>query len=359
MKAYARSATNRREAASLHRYGRMIPRHGRSASNGLRWAAILLATATLGVHAAEPAARYETIHVVQRGANTGRPLVFLPPLGFPGSVYDAVAREFEQDHPIYLVTYCGTEGIPAPAPPLLSKTIEDVARLLREKNLDRPVLVGHLLGAHIAIHVAARHPDRVGGLAIAPQMARRPPKEARRQVADMLSVQLRETADDMWKPLLLANVRDNCNDEKLAASLSEQILRVDRGAYTAYLTDQVADPIEDELPKIAVPALMIAPFGRPPPTQTDEFKDMRPSEYARWIEGELAEMYPGVRRCDIESVKQSNNFPMQEQPIRVVRILRQYLRKLADPDSKWESTIPKERAVHGANDPQTPPAGGS
>ncbi|RUT96072.1 alpha/beta hydrolase, partial [Mesorhizobium sp. USDA-HM6] len=43
---------------------------------------------------------------------------------------------------------------------------EDIAGLIRRLRLDRPVVVGHSLGAMVSIALAARHPDPIGGLVV-------------------------------------------------------------------------------------------------------------------------------------------------------------------------------------------------
>ncbi|RWM06532.1 alpha/beta hydrolase [Mesorhizobium sp.] len=43
---------------------------------------------------------------------------------------------------------------------------EDIAGLIRRLRLDRPVLVGHSLGAMVSIALAARHPELIGGLVV-------------------------------------------------------------------------------------------------------------------------------------------------------------------------------------------------
>ncbi|TGQ73328.1 alpha/beta hydrolase [Mesorhizobium sp. M00.F.Ca.ET.186.01.1.1] len=42
----------------------------------------------------------------------------------------------------------------------------DIAELIRRLQLDRPVVVGHSLGAMVAIALAARHDDLIGGLVV-------------------------------------------------------------------------------------------------------------------------------------------------------------------------------------------------
>lgn len=43
---------------------------------------------------------------------------------------------------------------------------KDMAGLIRRLRLDRPVVVGHSLGGMVAMHLAARHPELIGGLVL-------------------------------------------------------------------------------------------------------------------------------------------------------------------------------------------------
>nr|WP_292764182.1 alpha/beta hydrolase [Mesorhizobium sp.] len=48
----------------------------------------------------------------------------------------------------------------------LADFADDIAALVRGLDLERPVLIGHSLGAMVAIETAARHPQLVGGLCL-------------------------------------------------------------------------------------------------------------------------------------------------------------------------------------------------
>src|SRR5262245_58499543 len=114
--------------------------------------------------ASRPAAPGPPLKWEHLGASTGRPLVFLPALGFPGRYWEKVYSAFESTNPVYVVTFAGSGGLPACQPPYEEKTVEAVHELIASQNLKDPVLVGHFLSIDVSLHVAARYPDEVGGI---------------------------------------------------------------------------------------------------------------------------------------------------------------------------------------------------
>src|SRR5262249_45674350 len=97
------------------------------------------------------------------GASSGRPLIFLPGLGLPGRYFSKVYEQFEKDHPVYVVTWGGAEGAPGTNPPYLPRIVDAVHGMIESEKLRGAVLVGHLFGAYVALHVAGQYPDSVGG----------------------------------------------------------------------------------------------------------------------------------------------------------------------------------------------------
>lgn len=57
-------------------------------------------------------------------------------------------------------------------PARMERWSDDLVELLDAEGLDRAVLVGHCLGANLAAHCAARHPDRVRALVLVEPMLR-------------------------------------------------------------------------------------------------------------------------------------------------------------------------------------------
>ncbi len=86
-------------------------------------------------------------------AGEGRPVVLIPGLGCPGSVWDAtVAHLHAQTH---VVTLAGFAGQPPIDGPVIAAARAELVHYIRDRHLEHPVIVGHSLGGMLALAVAA------------------------------------------------------------------------------------------------------------------------------------------------------------------------------------------------------------
>ncbi|HET9626002.1 MAG TPA: alpha/beta hydrolase [Kofleriaceae bacterium] len=91
----------------------------------------------------------------------GRPIIFIPGLGCPGALWrDTVAHL--DGYESHVLTLAGFAGQPAIDGPLAATTREQLARYVRDRKLDHPIIVGHSMGGFIAYWLAAAEPDLVG-----------------------------------------------------------------------------------------------------------------------------------------------------------------------------------------------------
>ena len=92
------------------------------------------------------------------GTDTATPLVFAHATGFHGRVWDAVAEQFPE-HPVYAIDLRGhgqSGGGPITDWRILAS---DVAGFLEQAGLKGAVGIGHSMGAHTLLQVAADHSD--------------------------------------------------------------------------------------------------------------------------------------------------------------------------------------------------------
>ncbi|MBA2541886.1 MAG: alpha/beta hydrolase, partial [Deltaproteobacteria bacterium] len=92
----------------------------------------------------------------------GRPVVLIPGLGCPGEVWESTVEALGEGYETHVLTLSGFAGRPAIKEPLSAAVRRDLARYIRSRKLDRPIIVGHSMGGFIAYWLASYHPDLTG-----------------------------------------------------------------------------------------------------------------------------------------------------------------------------------------------------
>jgi pimeloyl-ACP methyl ester carboxylesterase len=106
------------------------------------------------------------LHYVQWGEQ-GSPVVCIHGLTANAFCFQAIADELASDHRVFAYDLRGRgdsdkpkEGYSVPL------HVTDLTKLLDALGLERPVLIGHSLGAMIALYFAAHYPDRLSKLVL-------------------------------------------------------------------------------------------------------------------------------------------------------------------------------------------------
>lgn len=98
----------------------------------------------------------------------GRPhLVLVHGLGTSSATFERLAAQLARHTTVHLLDLPGFARLPRPAGSLeVAELAEVVLAWVRCAGLDRPVLVGHSMGAQVVVEAAVRGPGRVAGLVL-------------------------------------------------------------------------------------------------------------------------------------------------------------------------------------------------
>jgi len=117
-------------------------------------------------HGAEAPRRFDNAVLHVEISGKGRPLVLIPGLTTSGDVWrDAVAR-YRDRYECHAVTLGGFAGQPRFEGPFLDTAREALIAYLRERKLERPIVVGHSLGGVLALQLGIHAPEAVGPLVV-------------------------------------------------------------------------------------------------------------------------------------------------------------------------------------------------
>ncbi len=280
-----------------------------------------------------PALKWEKL-----GASTGRPLVFLPALGLPGQCWAKVYEEFKASHPIYVVTYCGCGNVPPIRPPYFEKIVDGIHELIEREKLKDPVLIGHFLGVQLALHVAAKYPDEVGGIFGLPLISTRPPIDQRKDAGKRVTESYLQSDPELWIPTMVQKLRGVVRDPATCDLLMEMVKNTDRETYAHIMGEMAADPLEECLPKIRCPVYLIATVPQQRRRETIEDGQERLATISQGRVDVIRSLFPGIAKCNVTALRNVELYAMIESANRMVFPLQRFLKRLDDPKSRWEST---------------------
>ena len=106
---------------------------------------------------------------VVRVVGQGRPMLLIPGLTCPGTVWDETVARYQRQYQCHVVSLAGFGGVPAqqPVPAHLLQDVRDqLLAYVKTQRLKQPIVMGHSLGGFLALWMAATDPTAVGPLEI-------------------------------------------------------------------------------------------------------------------------------------------------------------------------------------------------
>jgi pimeloyl-ACP methyl ester carboxylesterase len=277
-----------------------------------------------------PAERFEIdgVLVEQHGkaSSKGRPLILIPGLASGGWVWQETVRAFSADHAVYVLTLPGFDGRPAAPANAFAASRAAVAKLIEQRRLDKPVIVGHSLGATMALAVAEDKPARVGGvvavdgLPVMPGTETLPPAERSRFAAGMkarLAGQNQAAfASQQQGYMRTIGVMDMGKADDIALLTG----RSDPASVGQYAADDLELDLRPGLKDIQAPVLVIAPYFDADAAQQGLTASAKADYYRSLMQG--------TPKLEVVTVAPARHFAMIDQPQQVNDAIRKYLGSL-------------------------------
>ena len=274
-----------------------------------------------------PAERFEINGMlVERHGGGGRPMVLIPGLASGGWVWQETVREFAKEHTLYVVTLPGFDGRPALAGNPFDGARAALTELIAARRLVKPVLVGHSIGATLAIALAEDLGDRIGGavaldgLAVFPRTEDTPP-EQRAALAEsfrqrMAAATPQAFAAQQQQYMRAAGVVDMAKADDLARLTA----RSDPAAAAAFAGAVLALDLRPGLAKIRAPLLLLVPSYDPDNVAMGGTAIEKLAYYRN--------LSAGTPKLDVQRIDNARHFAMLDQPRAVNDALRQFLKTL-------------------------------
>ncbi|MGZ5183254.1 MAG: alpha/beta fold hydrolase [Ramlibacter sp.] len=273
-----------------------------------------------------PTERFDVDGVlVERYGKTsgGRPLILIPGLATGGWVWQETVRAFSPDHALYVLTLPGFDGRPPAPANAFAASRAAVAKLIDQRRLDKPVIVGHSLGATMAIALAEDKSAQVGGvvaidgLPVMPGTETMSPQERSRYAAG-LKARLAGQPAALFASQQQAYMRTiGVLDMGKADDLALLTGRSDPASVAQYAADVLELDLRPGLASVRAPVLVLAPYFDADAAQRGLTLAAMPGYYRSLMEG--------APKLEVVTVAPARHFAMIDQPQQVNDAIRKFL----------------------------------
>jgi pimeloyl-ACP methyl ester carboxylesterase len=255
---------------------------------------------------------------VERFGTRGRPAVILVPALFCGSwQWNREIDSLSARYDVYALTLPGFDGRASDHKgDLMNRAVSDLSELIRQRKLQRPVLVGHSLGGTLSVLFGEHHSDLVagiisveGGYPIAPTPALR----AQRVEASVAGY-VRARPSTLDGVLRAQTLRYVITSPQNVDSVAKYASKSDPAAIADWMRAALSLDLTGQLHAIDVPLLEIVPFDSTiDPYQGFATIAAKRGAYTTWLEH--------AQRGSLVMIDHSRHFVMFDQPSEFDRAL--------------------------------------
>jgi N-formylmaleamate deformylase len=89
----------------------------------------------------------------------GEPIILVPGYGCSGEVWKQTVESLKSKYQLHVLTLAGYAGVPPIDSPILATVKSQLIEYVRTNHLNKPVLIGHSLGAFVCLWAASEDPS--------------------------------------------------------------------------------------------------------------------------------------------------------------------------------------------------------
>ena len=254
----------------------------------------------------------------------GPDLILIPGLASASDVWADASASLRQTHRLHRVQVAGFAGTATganAAGEVAAPVAEAIARYIAQQQLKAPIVVGHSLGGEVALMLAARHPEAVGGLVVVDALPffsllfdPAATVETSTPGAVVFRNNLLSAPQEQADAMQAASVARLVKTPSARAAVVDAALHSDRTAVANASYELMTTDLRPELERIRVPVQVIYAW--------DPLYGVRAAQVDALFRG----AYTGLTTARFTRIDDSFHFVMLDQPQRFVEALQTSLK---------------------------------
>ena len=208
----------------------------------------------------------------------GEPMILIPGLSSSGDVWKSTVLHYQDHYQCHVLTLAGFAGVP----PLdddafLDHVKNDIIEYIKEKHLQKPVIIGHSLGGFLALWVSSTEPNLIGKVVIVDALPFLPAvfyptatAQTAAPFASQMKQQILAQSDEKFKASQKGNFRKLIIDTTTADAASIWGINSSRATVAEVTFEMQTTDLREEISKITSPVLVFATWISYAPYQTHD-----------------------------------------------------------------------------------------
>jgi pimeloyl-ACP methyl ester carboxylesterase len=199
---------------------------------------------------------------VKKSGSGEQSIILIPGLGCSGAVWNNTKQKLKKEYTCYVITMPGFAGVKPQTDASFKNYVELLSSFIRENHIQKPIVMGHSLGASLTLALASEHPDLVSKIVIVDALpfllalhdstAQPNPSECEQDVKETMSLSNEEFYKTMKK-----NVWRLVADTAAQKDVVDWAIRSDRNTFAKLHCDLTNTDLRDTLTAIKCPSLIL------------------------------------------------------------------------------------------------------
>ncbi|WP_394747948.1 alpha/beta fold hydrolase [Spongiimicrobium salis] len=216
----------------------------------------------------------------------GKPVLLLPGFTCTAAVWEETVAELSKNYECHSFTLAGFGDVPTIGKPWLPKIKEAIVDYVKEKQLNKPTIIGHSLGGTLGLWLASEEKEMFGKIIVVDALPSTgalmiPNFNSEDMVYDSpYNQQLLQMNDSVFKTRAVQMAGFMSLNKEKHEQLTQWILEADRETYVYGYTDLLRLDLREAIANITSPVAVIAathPYGlaMAQKTYSDQYQNLK------------------------------------------------------------------------------------
>jgi len=223
--------------------------------------------------------------VVKTGRGT-QSVILIPGFASSGDVWKETVESLKNDHTCYTLTMAGFGGAAAKTEKSFNNWKDAIARFIKDKKINKPVIIGHSMGGGLAMAIAADYPDLPGKIIIVDAlpclsaMMNKDFKSNPNNDCTSMVNQMKAMTDEQFQQMQKAAIASLTTNQKAQEAILDWSMRSDRETFGAMYCDFINTDLRENIKQIKCEVMVLLEpyFAHIKPTIEAQYSNLKTAD---------------------------------------------------------------------------------